>query len=36
MVVEPVPGSLEGYAEYLRKDAAKWAKVIQASGIKVD
>ena len=36
MVVQPVPGSLEGYAEYLREDAAKWAKVIQASGLKVD
>jgi tripartite-type tricarboxylate transporter receptor subunit TctC len=36
MVVQPVPGSLEGYAAYLRKDAAKWSKVIQAAGLKVD
>ena len=31
MVVQPVPGSLEAFAEYLRKDAAKWAKVIKAA-----
>ena len=36
MVVQPVPGSLEGFAEYLRKDSAKWSKIIQAAGLKVD
>jgi tripartite-type tricarboxylate transporter receptor subunit TctC len=36
MVVQPVPGSPEGFAEYLHKDAAKWAKVIHAAGLKVD
>ena len=29
MVVQPMPGSLEAFAEYLRKDSAKWAKVIK-------
>jgi tripartite-type tricarboxylate transporter receptor subunit TctC len=36
MVVQPVPGSLNGFADYLRKDAAKWAKVIEAANLKVD
>jgi tripartite-type tricarboxylate transporter receptor subunit TctC len=36
MVVQPVPGSLEGFAEYLHKDSEKWAKVIHAAGLKVD
>ena len=29
LVVQPMPGSLDAFAEYLRKDSAKWAKVIK-------
>ena len=36
MVVQPLPGSLEAFAEYLRKDSAKWAKVIKAANLKID
>src|SRR4029079_10804098 len=36
MVVQAVPGSPEGFAQYLGKDAAKWSKLIQAAGLKVD
>ncbi len=36
MVVQPVPGSPEEFAEYLKKDAAKWAKVIKAANLKID
>jgi tripartite-type tricarboxylate transporter receptor subunit TctC len=35
-VVQPLPGPLEAYAEYLRKDSAKWAKVIKAANLKID
>jgi tripartite-type tricarboxylate transporter receptor subunit TctC len=35
-VVQPVPGSLEAFADYLRKDSAKWAKVIKAANLKID
>ena len=36
LVVQPIPGSLEAFAEYLRKDSAKWAKVIKAANLKID
>lgn len=36
MVVQPIPGSLEAFAEYLRKDSAKWAKVIKAANLKIE
>ena len=36
MVVQPIPGSLEAFAEYLRKDSAKWSKVIKAANLKID
>jgi len=35
-VVQPVPGPLDAFAEYLRKDSAKWAKVIKAAGLKIE
>ena len=35
-VVQPLPGPLDAYADYLRKDSAKWAKVIKAANIKID
>ena len=31
-----LPGSLEAFAEYLRKDSAKWSKVIKAANLKID
>ena len=31
LVVQPLPGSLEAFADYLHKDSAKWAKVIKAA-----
>lgn len=34
--VQPVPGSLDGFGEYLRKDSARWAKVIKATGLKIE
>jgi tripartite-type tricarboxylate transporter receptor subunit TctC len=36
MVVQPIPSSLEGFAEYLQKDSAKWAKVIREANLKID
>jgi tripartite-type tricarboxylate transporter receptor subunit TctC len=36
MVVQPIPGSLEAFAEYLRKDSAKWVKVIKAANLRID
>jgi tripartite-type tricarboxylate transporter receptor subunit TctC len=36
LVVQPLPGSLEAFAEYLHKDSVKWAKVINAANLKID
>ncbi|MCX7311875.1 MAG: tripartite tricarboxylate transporter substrate binding protein [Alphaproteobacteria bacterium] len=36
LVVQPIPGSLDAFAEYLRKDSAKWAQVINAANLKID
>ena len=36
MVVQPIPGSLEAFAEYLKKDSVKWAKVIREANLKID
>ncbi len=36
MVVQPIPGSLEAFAEYLKKDSVKWAKVIKAANLKIE
>lgn len=35
-VVQPVPGPLDAFAEYLRKDSANWAKVIKAANLKIE
>jgi len=35
-VVQPVPGTPDAFAEYLRKDSAKWAKVIRGANLKID
>src|SRR5262249_30903129 len=34
--VQPVPGSLDAFAEYLRKDSARWAKVIKAANVTIE
>lgn len=34
--VQPIPGSLDGFAEYLRKDAAKWGQIINAANVKIE
>jgi len=36
LVVQPLPGPVDTLAEYLRKDSAKWAKVIKAANLKID
>lgn len=33
---EPLPGSVDQFAAFVRNDLAKWARVVKASGIKVD
>jgi tripartite-type tricarboxylate transporter receptor subunit TctC len=34
--VQPVPGPLDAFAEYLRKDSAKWREVIKASHVTIE
>jgi tripartite-type tricarboxylate transporter receptor subunit TctC len=34
--VQPIPGSLDGFAEFLRKDSAKWEDVIKAANVKIE
>jgi tripartite-type tricarboxylate transporter receptor subunit TctC len=34
--VQPVPGPLDGFADYLRKDSAKWGKVIAAAHVTIE
>jgi tripartite-type tricarboxylate transporter receptor subunit TctC len=34
--VQPVPGPLDAFAEYLRKDSDKWRRVIQAAHVTID
>jgi tripartite-type tricarboxylate transporter receptor subunit TctC len=34
--VEPVPGPLDAYTEYLRKDSAKWGEVIKKANVKIE
>jgi tripartite-type tricarboxylate transporter receptor subunit TctC len=36
LVVQPLPGPLDAFAEYLRKDSAKWAKVIKAANLRIE
>jgi tripartite-type tricarboxylate transporter receptor subunit TctC len=36
LVVQPIPGSIDAFAEYLRKESVKWAKVIHAANLKID
>jgi tripartite-type tricarboxylate transporter receptor subunit TctC len=34
--VQPVPDSLDAFAEYLNKDSAKWGEVIKAANVKIE
>jgi tripartite-type tricarboxylate transporter receptor subunit TctC len=34
--VQPVPGPLDAFAEYLRQDSAKWGQVIHAARVKIE
>jgi tripartite-type tricarboxylate transporter receptor subunit TctC len=34
--VQPVPGPLDGFADYLRKDSARWGKVIDAAHVTIE
>jgi tripartite-type tricarboxylate transporter receptor subunit TctC len=34
--VQPVPGPLEAFAEYLRKESAKWSEVIRAAHVRIE
>jgi tripartite-type tricarboxylate transporter receptor subunit TctC len=34
--VEPVPGPLDAYTEYLRKDSAKWGEVLRKANVKIE
>jgi tripartite-type tricarboxylate transporter receptor subunit TctC len=36
LAVQPVPGPLDAYTEYLRKDSARWRDVISAAHVKLD
>ena len=36
LVVQPLPGSQSAFAEYLKKQSAKWAKVIKAANLNID
>lgn len=34
--VQPIPGPLDAFTEYLRKDSAKWGAVIKAANVKIE
>jgi tripartite-type tricarboxylate transporter receptor subunit TctC len=34
--VEPVPGPLDAFAEYLRKESAMWGAVIRKANVKIE
>jgi tripartite-type tricarboxylate transporter receptor subunit TctC len=36
LVVQPLPGSQQAFADYLKKESEKWAKVIKAANLKID
>jgi tripartite-type tricarboxylate transporter receptor subunit TctC len=33
---QPIPGPLDAFAEYLRKDSAKWGEIIKAANVKIE
>jgi tripartite-type tricarboxylate transporter receptor subunit TctC len=36
LAVQPIPGSLDGFAEFLRRDSAKWDEVIKTANVKIE
>jgi tripartite-type tricarboxylate transporter receptor subunit TctC len=34
--VQPIPGPLDAFAEFLRKDSAKWGRIIRAANVKIE
>jgi tripartite-type tricarboxylate transporter receptor subunit TctC len=34
--VQPLPGPLDAFAEFLRKDSAKWGQIINAANVKIE
>jgi tripartite-type tricarboxylate transporter receptor subunit TctC len=34
--VQPIPRSLDAFADYLRRDSAKWGEVIKNSGVTIE
>jgi tripartite-type tricarboxylate transporter receptor subunit TctC len=36
LVVQPLPGSQQAFAAYLKKESDKWAKVIKAANLKIE
>jgi len=36
LVVAPLPGSQQAFADYLKKESEKWEKVIRAANLKID
>jgi tripartite-type tricarboxylate transporter receptor subunit TctC len=34
--VQPLPGPLDAFAEFLRKDSAKWGQIINAANMKIE
>jgi tripartite-type tricarboxylate transporter receptor subunit TctC len=36
LAVQPVPGSLDAFSDYLKKDSAKWRAVIKASHVTIE
>jgi tripartite-type tricarboxylate transporter receptor subunit TctC len=34
--VQPIPGPVDAFAEYLRKDSIKWGEVIKAANVKIE
>jgi len=35
-VVQPLPGPMDEFADYLKKDSAKWAKVVKDTNLKIE
>jgi tripartite-type tricarboxylate transporter receptor subunit TctC len=34
--VQPIPGPLDAFAEYLRKESTKWSEIIRAAHVKIE
>jgi tripartite-type tricarboxylate transporter receptor subunit TctC len=36
LAVQPITGSIDGFAEFIRKDSAKWEEVIKTANVKIE